>query len=39
LIVVEGARRRGVVITFRDYAKVGMPITIVTLAFGVWWLV
>jgi Na+/H+ antiporter NhaD/arsenite permease-like protein len=38
LIVVEGARRRGVTIGFWDYAKVGIPITIATLAVGVWWL-
>jgi Na+/H+ antiporter NhaD/arsenite permease-like protein len=38
LIVVEGARRRGVTIGFGDYAKAGVPITIVTLALGVWWL-
>jgi Na+/H+ antiporter NhaD/arsenite permease-like protein len=38
LIVVEGARRRGVAITFADYAKVGMPITIITLAIGILWL-
>jgi Na+/H+ antiporter NhaD/arsenite permease-like protein len=38
LIVVEGARRRGVTIGFWDYAKVGIPITIATLAVGIWWL-
>lgn len=38
LIVVEGARRRGEVIHFVDYAKVGIPVTIATLVFGVWWL-
>ena len=38
LIVVEGARRRGVLVGFWDYAKAGVPITIATLAFGVWWL-
>ena len=38
LIVVEGARRRGVVIGFWDYATVGVPITLTTLAFGIWWL-
>lgn len=38
LIVVEGARRRGEVIRFVDYAKVGIPVTIATLVFGVWWL-
>jgi Na+/H+ antiporter NhaD/arsenite permease-like protein len=38
LIVVEGARRHGVTIGFWDYAKVGVPLTIVTLALGIWWL-
>lgn len=38
LIVVEGARRRGVTVTFWQYARLGVPLTIVTLAFGVWWL-
>lgn len=38
LIVVEGARRRSVVIGFWDYAKVGFPLTVATLAVGVWWL-
>jgi Na+/H+ antiporter NhaD/arsenite permease-like protein len=38
LIVVEGARRRGYTVTFWEYARVGVPITIATLAFGVWWI-
>jgi Na+/H+ antiporter NhaD/arsenite permease-like protein len=38
LIVVEGARRRSVTIGFWDYAKVGLPITLATLALGTWWL-
>jgi Na+/H+ antiporter NhaD/arsenite permease-like protein len=38
LIVVEGARRRGVTVTFLDYARIGVPITALTLAFGIWWL-
>jgi Na+/H+ antiporter NhaD/arsenite permease-like protein len=38
LIVLEGARRRGVAITFLDYLRVGLPVTLATLAFGVWWL-
>jgi Na+/H+ antiporter NhaD/arsenite permease-like protein len=38
LIVVEGARRRRVVIGFWDYTKVGFPLTVATLAVGVWWL-
>jgi Na+/H+ antiporter NhaD/arsenite permease-like protein len=38
LIVVEGARRQGVAISFTDYARVGVPVTLTTLAFGAWWL-
>ena len=38
LIVVEGARRRGVIVSLMEYARVGVPITLATIAFGVWWL-
>ena len=38
LIVLEGARRHGVEITFWQYCKVGVPVTVVTLVFGMWWL-
>ncbi len=38
LIVVEGARRRGVKVSFLEYAAVGVPITLLTTGFGVWWL-
>ena len=38
LIVVEGARRRGVRISFVEYLRIGVPVTILTLAFGIWWL-
>ena len=38
LIVLEGARRRGVTITFLEYLRVGLPVTLATLAFGIWWL-
>jgi Na+/H+ antiporter NhaD/arsenite permease-like protein len=38
LIVVEGARRRGIHVSFTDYLRVGLPVTALTLAFGVWWL-
>lgn len=38
LIVIEGARRQGVRITFLDHLRVGLPVTIATLAFGLWWL-
>jgi len=38
LIVIEGAKRRGVRIGFVDYARVGVPVTVLTLALGVLWL-
>jgi Na+/H+ antiporter NhaD/arsenite permease-like protein len=37
IIVVEGARKE-VTITFKDYLRAGVPITIATLAFGAAWL-
>jgi Na+/H+ antiporter NhaD/arsenite permease-like protein len=38
LIVVEGAGRHGVTIRFLDYLRVGLPVTLISLAFGIWWL-
>jgi Na+/H+ antiporter NhaD/arsenite permease-like protein len=38
LIVVEKARREGVTISFWEYCKVGIPLTILTLALGIAWL-
>ena len=38
LIVLEGARRRGVTITFGQYLRIGLPVTLLSLAFGVFWL-
>jgi Na+/H+ antiporter NhaD/arsenite permease-like protein len=38
LIVVESARRRGVEIGFREYLKVGVPLTLLTTGLGVAWL-
>jgi Na+/H+ antiporter NhaD/arsenite permease-like protein len=38
LIVVEGARREGVEVSFWAYCRVGVPVTIVTLAIGAAWL-
>ncbi|HEY2906477.1 MAG TPA: hypothetical protein VGJ29_11310 [Vicinamibacterales bacterium] len=38
LIVVEGAARRGVTVRLSDYFRLGIPVTVATLAFGVWWL-
>ena len=37
LIVVQRARQE-VSITFWDYARVGIPVTIATMAVGIWWL-
>ncbi len=34
LIVIEQARRRGIRITFSEYLKVGVPVTILTIAIG-----
>jgi Na+/H+ antiporter NhaD/arsenite permease-like protein len=38
LIVIEGASRAGTRVSFRDYCRVGVPITIATLALGATWL-
>lgn len=38
LIVAEGARRRGIVIGFWDYARLGIPLTVLTCGWGVLWL-
>ena len=38
LIVVEQARREGVSVSFLEYCKVGVPLTLLTLALGVAWL-
>jgi len=38
LIVAQGASRRGIHVTFSDYLKVGVPITICTITVGVFWL-
>ena len=38
LIVIENARREGVTVSFRDYSKIGIPITVLTLALGIAWL-
>jgi len=37
-IVVENARRKGVVISFWEYCRAGIPTTILTLGLGVAWL-
>lgn len=38
LIVAESARRQGIVLSFREYLKAGLPITLFSLALGVLWL-
>jgi Na+/H+ antiporter NhaD/arsenite permease-like protein len=38
LIVVQHARRHGVVIGFWSYFRIGAPVTLLTLAIGAWWL-
>lgn len=38
LIVAEGAQREGVTLSFWGYLKLGVPITLLTVGFGVWWL-
>lgn len=38
LIVVEQARRAGITIGFADYLRVGLPVTLATLALDVIWL-
>jgi Na+/H+ antiporter NhaD/arsenite permease-like protein len=38
IIVAERARQAGVAISFWDYARIGTPMTLVTLAFGAWWM-
>jgi Na+/H+ antiporter NhaD/arsenite permease-like protein len=38
LIVAQRARAHGVIISFWEYFKVGAPLTVLTMLFGVWWL-
>ncbi|HWE75472.1 MAG TPA: anion transporter [Stellaceae bacterium] len=38
LIVVEQARRQNVTVGFWDYFRIGVPLTLATLALGAWWL-
>jgi Na+/H+ antiporter NhaD/arsenite permease-like protein len=38
LIVIECAHREGVDVSFRAYCRVGIPVTLVTLAAGTMWL-
>ena len=38
LIVVQRAARRGVTIGFWQYFRVGLPVTVLTILVGLWWL-
>jgi Na+/H+ antiporter NhaD/arsenite permease-like protein len=38
LIVVENAAREGVTVSFGEYCKVGIPLTVLTVVLGVVWL-
>jgi Na+/H+ antiporter NhaD/arsenite permease-like protein len=38
LIVVQLARSAGVTIGFWQYFRVGAPLTVLTIAVGLWWL-
>ena len=38
LIVVENARRENVHISFWEYCKVGVPLTVLTMILGIGWL-
>lgn len=38
LIVAERARTAGVEISFWTYCRAGVPLTVITLAIGAWWL-
>jgi Na+/H+ antiporter NhaD/arsenite permease-like protein len=38
LIVVENARREGVTVSFREYCRAGIPVTVLTLLLGAAWL-
>jgi Na+/H+ antiporter NhaD/arsenite permease-like protein len=38
LIVVQRAARHGIAISFWTYFKLGAPVTVVTIAIGVWML-
>ena len=38
LIVAERARAKGIEVSFGAYCYAGVPLTLLTLAFGAWWL-
>jgi len=37
-LIAEGAERVGAGLTFREYARAGIPITVLSLAFATLWL-
>ncbi len=39
LIVAESAKRHGISISFASYLKVGLPITLVSIAIGTFWFI
>jgi Na+/H+ antiporter NhaD/arsenite permease-like protein len=38
LIVVERARQHRVTIDFWTYLKLGLPVAVITIAIGIWWM-
>ncbi len=38
LIVAERARAAGIELSFAGYSRIGIPLTLLSLAFGAWWL-
>ena len=38
LIVAERAKKEAVTISFLAYLRIGLPLTLASLAFGTWWL-
>lgn len=38
LIIAERAGREGIEISFLTYVKIGLPVTLISLAAGTWWL-
>jgi Na+/H+ antiporter NhaD/arsenite permease-like protein len=38
LIVAQRAQAQGVTLGFWEYLKIGAPLTLLTIAFGAWWL-
>ncbi len=39
LIVAESSKRRGIKLEFSEYLKAGIPITVITLIIGIFWLI